>query len=351
MGRVQQREMERLFGLDEAVDAGGWPLFRCYWEEDGFIYHGDELVASHARPLTNPETFLSFARLAAHGEPSKDSILRWVQRHGLLEWPDPDSPPFYLADWITEQEPMSVVGFQEEARHAYKLLNLFELWRGKAVKDGKAVDELRHRTTLQEYDNPPELGGGRFATVLVDGEPSLLVLPDEVMTDDKILGHCHLAVKQAIEPYLQGMRLVFGSSSRLTLRCPDLLTAMYYQFAALVDGRRATAICAKCNRVFEQTRRNRNFCKDACRKAAKRDQENTDVHSSSEATWDSSALVVVRAVRHGTTHYAEGGMTSCGLTVFGDNWHTANMDVEVSCGNCRRVAVKGRLSTSPPNAP
>lgn len=284
VGRVRRREMEMLFGPHEAIDAGGWPLFWEYWEDGGYVYHGDKIAHSHAKPLTDPDAFLSFARLASRRKPSKGSILGWVHRHGLIEeWADPDNDRSFADHWIFEQEPMSIVFFQQEACHAYKLLDLFELWRGKAVKDGKAVDELRRRVTLLDWENVPKVDGAASATVYVDGLGANVRASGEVMTDHMVLADCRTAVQNAIEPYLEGMRLVFETHGKLALRCPDLLAAMYYQFAALVDGRRPTAICPACNQVFEKTRRDKDYCNDTCRVAAKRKRERENAISDTRA--------------------------------------------------------------------
>jgi hypothetical protein len=177
---------------------------------------------------------------------------------------------------------MSVAFFQDEACRAYKLLDLFELSRGKAVKEGTAVDELRRRVTLHEWENAPELGGGTFVMAYIDGIVThmRMMVPGEVMTDPMILAGCRSALQDAIEPELMDMRLVFEMHGRLALRCPDLLSAMYYQFAALVDRRRPTAICPGCNGVFEKTRRDKEHCNDTCRKAAGRRREREEAASS-----------------------------------------------------------------------
>lgn len=275
MGRVRRREMERLFSWDEAMDAGGGPLSRQYWISGGTIYFSEELFASGTRPLTEPETFLSFARLAARRKPPEDSILKWVRQHGLLYSVDPEGYLGYAGDdtskrFVVNQQPTSVKEFQKEACHAYKLLDLFELWRGKEVRDGTPVDELRRRTTVRRTVSPPELGGGVYEWVYVAGENSGLQPPGEDKTDDDVLFQCQAAVKKAIEPYLLGMRFVFGSRGRLAMVCPNLIAAMYLQFAALVDGKRPTQICPGCNQVFEQTRSNKRYCNDTCSKRARR---------------------------------------------------------------------------------
>jgi hypothetical protein len=72
-------------------------------------------------------------------------------------------------------------------------------------------------------------------------------------------------VQAAIEPYIANVYPVFGIRERLHLRCPDLITAMYLQFAALVDGKRPTAICQGCGNVFLKRRRDQQVCSATCR--------------------------------------------------------------------------------------
>jgi hypothetical protein len=73
------------------------------------------------------------------------------------------------------------------------------------------------------------------------------------LTDRIVLAASKRFVQAAIEPYIANVYPVFGIRERLHLRCPDLITAMYLQFAALVDGKRPTAICQGCGQRLSQT--------------------------------------------------------------------------------------------------
>jgi hypothetical protein len=85
--RVSEREIRRLFSSDEAWDVCIWFVARRYRLVQGLVYpDGPGLKIS--QPLSDPNLFLSFARLAAHGKPSEKRILSWVQQHGLLRRQD-----------------------------------------------------------------------------------------------------------------------------------------------------------------------------------------------------------------------------------------------------------------------
>jgi hypothetical protein len=271
VSRVRRRETEVLFGLTEALDGGIWPVTNRYLVFGGKI-HPDEDAGwriTTSRPLAEPEVFLSFARLAARGRPSETTILAWVSEHGLLRRRDAGCDSVYLADGTMNQEPMSVKKFQEEASRAYRLLRLFELRRSGDV------DALRPRISLQRLHPPGKPDAAVYADVLFDSEPTsrtVRILRDdggftdeENLGDETILAACETTLKRAIEPYLAGMQLVFGIGGRLALRCPDLLAAMYWQFAALVDGKRQTDICEGCHQVFAKRRRDQRVCDSLCR--------------------------------------------------------------------------------------
>jgi hypothetical protein len=85
------------------------------------------------------------------------------------------------------------------------------------------------------------------------------------LTDRIVLAASKRFVQAAIEPYIANMYPVFGIRERLHLRCPDLIIAMYLQFAALVDGKRPTAICQGCGNVFLKRRRDQQVCNATCR--------------------------------------------------------------------------------------
>jgi hypothetical protein len=346
MSRVRKREMKELFSLDEALDAGSWPVAQHYEVHRGTICPSDELEATATRPLTEPEVFLSFARLSANGAPSETEILNWVHAYGLLHRRMLDSTSPYLPDGRVNQEPMSVVRFREESSRAYRLLRVYELYRASDV------EELRRRLTLVRHiphgQRPPADDSGYWEVYIEhprdDGlSAGRFVSAHEQISDEAILDDALRAVKHGVEPYLRGMWLVWGIHGRLAIRCPDLLSAMYFQFASRVNNKRRTDLCKGCGELFEKTRGDRDFCSDRCRKASKRKDHR---QSPTEVAWDAATLRVVRAVGYSTTHYAGEGTTLCGLKVFGSKWNTADAGAEVSCRNCGRVAEKMRRLAS-----
>jgi hypothetical protein len=53
-------------------------------------------------------------------------------------------------------------------------------------------------------------------------------------------------------------------------RCPDLCTALYWQFASLMSGKRRVGICKVCQEPFIQTRKDKKVCGSGCRTAKSR---------------------------------------------------------------------------------
>jgi hypothetical protein len=269
VNRVRRREMTRLFGEDEVLDGGLWPVARSYIEWGGKVSPREGEHRWAFTPLDEPDVFLSFARLAARGEPSKDTILGWVNEYGLLRRRDP-THLYFLPGGEVNQEPASVEEIAKEIRRAYQLLHIFELYRS----DDTA--KLRARMSLRGL-YPKGVPSPAEATdlLLLDGEPiphpwspqrdRVIVVRGKDLTDEIILAASKRFVQAAIEPYIADLYFVFGIRERLNLRCPDLITAMYFQFAALVDGRRPSDICEGCGKVFPKRRRDQKVCDATCR--------------------------------------------------------------------------------------
>jgi hypothetical protein len=112
------------------------------------------------------------------------------------------------------------------------------------------------------------LRGARFAQILLDDEPlAYWVQKDKELTDDVVLSATKRAVEASVEPETAGVRVVFGPDG-LALRCPDLRTAMYWvywAFAGLVAGKRASALCEYCGKVSEKTNHAHRICSSTCR--------------------------------------------------------------------------------------
>jgi len=131
--RVSEREVQKLFNFEEAVDVSLWFVARRYRLFQGLIYpDGPGLTIS--QPLSHRNLFLSFARLASHGQPSEKRILAWVRQHGLLRRQDYDNFQ-HIQDKYGErqvnQKTTTVEDFRKETRKAYGALTLFQDIRSK----------------------------------------------------------------------------------------------------------------------------------------------------------------------------------------------------------------------------
>jgi hypothetical protein len=279
MRRVGRREMEVLFSPDEAEYGGRWPVAPKYRVFVGVIYPYVDLDDSSSHktfgsvplwmPMTTPlaegDAFLSFARLAARGvPPSKDAILDWVHQYGLLRLLVPDLSPEATVQLepqehgrkVLNQEPMSIEDFWEEARYAYDLLNLFEAIRSDDVSALRNRIVYSHNRAAQT----------RVAEILIDGEPaSYVIVGESELSDDDVLSWCRLALQESIHGEIEGFKPVFTPESNIALQCPDLRTALYWQCACLVQGKRPIVTCKGCNSPLVQRRSNHWYHNSTCR--------------------------------------------------------------------------------------
>jgi hypothetical protein len=271
--RVRQKEMDALFTFDEVADGGRWYVAEDYRVDRDTVYPGNvwrmitTLLPDPYCP--DPDAFLTFARLASHGNPSEAKILEWVHRHGLLHRRDPDWADPYTAEpdpnqRKLNQEPMDLWDFRQETRRAYQLLRLYELWRGGDV------GALWSRMKLQPLKNGP------FEQIVLDGELLLHWVPkEEELTDGVVLSATRRAVEAGVESAIAGVRPVFGPNG-VVLRCPDLRTAMYWSFAMLMSGKRSSALCEVCGNLFAKNRRDHRICSSTCR--SKKSREKNKLH-------------------------------------------------------------------------
>lgn len=270
MRRVQKREMEALFSRRETATGGSWPVAR-YRVIKGVIYPYGELsdplvrngeTTTRIAPLAEPDAFLSFARLAAHGKPSENRIRKWVNRYGLLDRLEPDSPYEVVLQEdahgskreVLNQKPMTLEEFRKEARYAYLLLRLYE--------------------TLRD-DDQPALGKRIVGEKPVPNHDSpVQVLMRELAFDDPSLGTTlgsepgrwyRFSLGHYIEREIAGARHTFSLPGGFAIKCPDVRTALYWQFACLVAGKRQTGICEVCGDIFVKTRRDKKVCSSTCR--------------------------------------------------------------------------------------
>jgi hypothetical protein len=218
----------------------------------------EELWFLDVIPLTDPNFFLSFVRLGArrggeYKEPSHARILKWVRRFGL--------PAKDLAKRGTRENPvsMSVDEFRQEVRSTWDLWTIHkEAWS----EDSEAL--------LNRVRNPG-----------CSWDHDLAVHSD--MTDHKlrlsiaralrkplstaIIGTAHAALDEIATEEIGNVRpRVYDSD--LSWSCPDLLSALYLQFALLRMGDRPKRICDNCGTLFPLTREDKYHCDETCYRTA-----------------------------------------------------------------------------------
>jgi hypothetical protein len=289
--RVSEKEVQKLFNFEEAADVCLWFVARRYRLIQGLIYpDGPGLTIT--QPLYHRNLFLSFARLAAHGQPSEKRILAWVRQHGLLRRQDNDNFQ-HIQDKFGErqvnQKAMTVENFRKETLKAYRALTLFQDIRSKnyqALRSRLRSEELpcrdRHGNDWLEYqaylDNEPI---SNVKGWLLAGE-----YPDSVALEVATTGLEYIVEQQISDVHPHFVPDVRHSRPfsylidvpyrpRLSPRCPDLHSALWYQFAALISDKHPWANCIICGMPYPQTRSDREVCGGACQKKKERDAKET----------------------------------------------------------------------------
>jgi predicted nucleic acid-binding Zn ribbon protein len=285
--RVSQKEVEKLFNFDEAVDVSLWFVARRYRLFQGLIYP-DGPGLTNSQPLSHRNLFLSFARLAAHGQPSEKRILSWVHQHGLLRRQDYDNFK-HIQDKYGErqvnQKTLTVEDFRKETRKAYGALTLFQDIRSKnyqALRSRLRSKELHKRDrhgndwiTYQAYLDNEQITNEEGWHL--NGEYS-----DSLALKVATTGLEHIVERQISDVHLHFVMDVWHPRPlsnlldltyrpRLSPRCPDLHSALWYQFAVLISDKHPWENCIICGMPFPQTRKDRVVCGDACQKRKERD--------------------------------------------------------------------------------
>ncbi len=265
-----------------------WPVYETYRVWGGIIYaDGDALApASRAsnRPLENVGLFVSFANLAARGEPSERSALGWVHRYGLLTRDQHTGYP----------EPMSLADFQQESICAYELLLLY---RNIRARDAEA---LRRRYTEPWFGAPRTAVQRYFAAF--HPTPSkrsreweqksdalvieMAVTAFESVLEDK-LSDIHLSHRQYVpkmritdrpapeDPRAQVVEVELHPATRgryapeRSYKCPDLRSAIYLQLDLAYMDQKPIGNCVACGMQFFATRKDKRHCGPTCRSNAR----------------------------------------------------------------------------------
>jgi hypothetical protein len=280
--RVRKENFEGLVNASTAWTACFWPVARRYRVARGWICpEWDDEDFGFYVPLTDPELFLSFARLGRRGDPSNKAIEHWVSEHGLLTKRKEDQHAWAtLEDGGWNQASTPIGEFREEVRHAGQLLELYAQVRGREVK------VLKSRISDPQSPLDEQLAGA-FETSAEDWGRRVTVASSEL----DILWLCFGVLAQAVEEKLAGVRVGVSTSPPETFDprsprldqawyCPDLLSALYMQLYLLITGNKAMGRCdnPSCGMPFPLTHRKKRFCNDTCRSNARyhRQRDNED---------------------------------------------------------------------------
>jgi hypothetical protein len=264
-----------------------WAKSERYKVVGGCIYP-EGIKTELTFPLSDPGLFLSFARLGARGEPSENSIQRWVSEHGLLKgedsfwdsWPDGWPKVFPTeeeSDQFTKspikEEEMSVVDFRTEVRFANQLLNLYAdirvqdlpAIRGRFTAPPDFPQSARQtpidRYLENEWNSP--LGGKHEVALARKGTYGRAVV--------LLISSLSYAVRSVRLSLTDGPLIERPPTLYRVLTCPDLLSAMYLQFYLLVTNHKPMRRCKNpaCRLPFPVTRTDKWHCNDTCRSNAR----------------------------------------------------------------------------------
>jgi len=222
-------------------------------------------------PLQCPELVPSFARLVSHGRPAEKSILRWVNKYGLLHATErQESHP---SASVRNQADISVEDFVEEALQVRSVLSLYADLHGGGVKElRKSVGELQRRQEefkplsqldedlLENWRNTKaEQAASKGITFLqIHATASL-----QNAVDERLSG---------VQPSLFDNLYSMGNSRDRyeplpSWQCRDLISAMYLQIFFWMVTAVPLQRCAvpTCRTPFPLTRSDKRVCSDSCR--------------------------------------------------------------------------------------
>jgi hypothetical protein len=296
--REFQREMAGLLSHDTAKEVCVWFKARDYQILGETIYprHLRERGPRWVYPLTNSDLFLSFASLGGKGKPFEEQVLDWVRQNGLLRRKDYSdyshrTRSHRTKDGDINHQPTTLRRFRDEVTLANNALRLL-----KQIRGGN-YDRLRARIKHEPiYVPDPERDSGYYgskgrktgmAFLVMDGiETQEEVWADEPPSDDVVREWATQALEYLVERKLTKMGQIFTQDTahprplstilgevpyrpRLTPRCPDLETALWFQFASLIGDKRPLRECSDCDKTFVGPQ-HKKTCSPRCRQRRKR---------------------------------------------------------------------------------
>jgi hypothetical protein len=209
-------------------------------------------------PLRDPNFFLSFVRLGArrggeYKKPSHARITKWVRKFGL--------PAKDLAKRGTRENPvsMSVEQFRQEVREAW------DLWTIHKEAYSEDAEAIIGRSKAPRCNWDYDLAAGLELATHKERLAVAYALREPLTT--AVIGTAHAILDEIATEKIKDVRpRVYYSD--LSWECPDLLTALYLQFALLRMGDRPNRICENCGTLFPLTRNDKYYCDETCYRTA-----------------------------------------------------------------------------------
>ena len=218
------------------------------------------------RPLQDEDFFLSFARLGARGDPSDYQIKKWVAKYALPKEGDANrgygqhGPGVSKREWWHDSTTMAE--FNQQVRHARELLILYtEISR-------REIDRLKARAARPQSALDNEI---RRAFRHLDYHQLKQLVSEGVAKEGKAeIGVSFPALVNNVSVHVSQVRIrpvVFLDSMSQSYECPNLLSALYFQFYLFIRDRMSMRYCdhPTCRTQFPVSRSDRFVCNGTCR--------------------------------------------------------------------------------------
>jgi len=297
--RIKNKELEDLVDVFEGAYMFVQPRPKTVGIENDRIHVSYDTLLT-VKPLTHSDLFTSFAKLAAHGNPSKARMRNWVGRFGLPVRSYPEREGAMPAHRAAKYKPMSMEAhdFRTEAEHAHDLLNLYlvirsrdaTVIRGMVRRLRRNPDEAtpldqeflkKYRANMHSLllDEPDDRRRSRY-------REEFPINRDEPGISGTMARHrdfVNMMTVLAAESALGAIATELVSTVRLragvqrwegltrSLHCPDLLSAIYLQFYLLVTKSKPIRLCKNppCRQPFVPYSDKHLYCSDSCRSNAR----------------------------------------------------------------------------------
>ncbi len=308
--RIRAKNFEKLIDHRSAYKACVWPVAHCGYQAVGGWINTREKNPSNSsgsgwrisHPLEDSDLFLTFAALGSKSKPEKEDLEQWTRRFGLLLKADGASDTYVIEDGYGEGDSviknartdMKEEDFLAHAKQAFHLLNLYKdvrsgnadrIWR-RASKSTSCLDRrLAKLIGSEELVQPSSKQEGEYylwhAALLFSEQLTerlakvrlIADIGDQGATVNYLAPLMHRRLRAEDKPdswpdppYEPPHRLM-GSWA-----CPDLLSAIYFQFHLFVTGHKPERRCKNpaCGQLFIPTRNDQVFCKDGCRSTGRK---------------------------------------------------------------------------------